>query len=153
MARKMPNRTNVASNAPNEIKSGSKRFSKSTPSARSRVTRALGSEPLAPAGLVGTGETALMSVNRTLHAVDQVTHALERDVTLRELGACGDDLFARVVLERPRVDDHAAIHELGFGLVRLLFGFFGDSGAVRRHFDEALFEAAAHQVIPSLTLL
>src|SRR4051812_37651453 len=53
-------------------------------------------------------------------ALDEVVHALERDVGLLLLDARRDHDLAGVVLERTLVDDHRAGHELGLGLVGLL---------------------------------
>src|SRR4051794_10934786 len=53
-------------------------------------------------------------------ALDEIVHALARDVGLLLLDARRDHDLAGVVLERTLVDDHRAGHELGLGLVRLL---------------------------------
>ena len=45
----------------------------------------------------------------------------------------------RVVLERPFEDDHGAIHELGLGGVRILFGLFARGWAIVGAFHEAFF--------------
>src|SRR4051812_20728355 len=94
-----------------------------------RWGRATGALPLAPAGLVGTGEVCVMSVNRALHAIDEVTHTLERDVALVLLRASGDHFLAGVVFQRAAVDDHRAVHEFGLGFVGLLLCLFRDGSA------------------------
>src|SRR5450755_2549642 len=107
----------------------------------------------APAGLVGAGESSLMSVYRALHPVDEVAHAFESNVSLPLRSASGDHFLARVVFQRTGINVHAAVHELGFGFIRLGLRGVRHGRAVGRHLDEALFEAAAHQVIPGLALL
>src|SRR6185369_4656463 len=123
--RKTPNKNNVARIAADEMSSGSNFFSKLVRAARlfAGAGRALGAWPLAPAGLVGTGETWLMSVNRSLHTVHQVAHGFEFDVALGHRRAGRNDFLARVVFERPRIDQESAVHELLLGL--LGFGLCG----------------------------
>src|SRR6185436_16682046 len=80
-------------------------------------------------------------VDLSAHSLDEIVHALERDVRLRLLHACGDDFVA---LERPLVDDHGSVRELRLRFIGFLLRVLRHWRAIGRHLDEALLEAAAH---------
>src|SRR5471030_1320024 len=51
---------------------------------------------------------------------DQIIHLLQHGVGLHERGACRNDDFAGVVLERTFEDDVIALHHLGFYAIGVL---------------------------------
>ena len=60
--------------------------------------------------------------------------------------ACGNHI-ALVVLHRSLDDREAALHDLRLGGFELVAGRVGDGRAERRHLDEAVGQAAAHEVV------
>src|SRR6185436_2651158 len=79
-------------------------------------------------------------------AFDQVVHRLELEVRLLEGLAGGDHLLAGVVLQRPLEDIERALEHRGAHVLGVLLGRVGHHRPVRRALDEAVLQAAAHEV-------
>src|SRR5690606_33108251 len=90
------------------------------------------------------------SIERAFHAFDEIVHLLEHDGALPLLLPFGDHHLALIVLQRSLEDDELARGQLCLRLLGLRLRFLGHGRAVGRHLDEALLEAAAHEVLPTL---
>src|SRR5213594_2223409 len=84
------------------------------------------------------------------HALDQIVHLLEHHVGLLVRGPRGDDGVARVVLQRALEDDEVALHHLRLDRVGVLARRITRRAAVGARLDEALLQAAAHEVVHRL---
>src|SRR5258706_8069357 len=81
------------------------------------------------------------------HTLDQIVHLFEHRIGLLQGLTGRDDLLAGVVLERALEDDVFALHHRRVDAVGLLPGRVRHRLAVRRHFHEALLQAAAHEIL------
>src|SRR4029453_11077863 len=81
------------------------------------------------------------------HALDQIAHLLEHHVGLLVRGPGDDDGLAAVVLQRPLEDDEVTLHHLRLDRVGALARGIADRAAVGAGFDEAVLQAAAHEVV------